>query len=345
MIYKKPLRLSKGDTVAIVSPSWGGPSIFPHVYENGLKVLQEWGLKIKEFPTARMDATFIRANPQVRAKDINDAFIDPEVKAVFASIGGDDSIRILPFLDKKIIAENPKILMGYSDTSTLHVFANLQGLVSFYGPSIMAGFSQMDGLPESFKSHVKEMLFEPKESYEYKSYQKYCDGYPDWENKENTGKVNQLKSDDGWHWLQGGGKVQGELFGGCIEVLEMMKATNFWPTQDFWKDKIFFLETSEEKPSIHYIDHVLRNYGMLGVYEKISGFIFSRARNYSDKEKKILENKIVSIIAEEFGKLDLPVVANFDVGHTDPQLVLPLGVKAEIDYENKKIKLAESCLG
>ncbi|MBI2514855.1 LD-carboxypeptidase [Candidatus Wolfebacteria bacterium] len=344
MNYKKPERLKQGDTVAIVSPSWGGPSVFPHIYENGLKVLQEWGLRIKEFPTARMEAGFLRANRQIRAKDINDAFADPEVKAVFASIGGDDSVRILPFLNKKIIANNPKILMGYSDISTLHVFANLQGLITFYGPSIMAGFSQMDSLPESFKNHVREILFEPKESYEYRPYQKYCDGYPDWANKENLGKVNPLKSDDGWHWLQGSAKVQGELFGGCIEVLEMMKATDFWPSQDFWKGKIFFLETSEEKPSIHFVDHALRNYGMLGVFDRISGFIFSRARDYSDEKKKELEEKIVSIVAKEFGKPDLPVVANFDVGHTDPQLVLPLGVRAEIDCETKQVKLVEPWL-
>jgi len=330
--------------VAIVSPSWGGPSVFPHIYENGLKVLQEWGLKIKEFPTARMDAAFTRANPQIRAKDINDAFADPEVKAILASIGGDDSVRILPFLDKKIIAENPKILMGYSDTSTLHVFSNLQGLITFYGLSIMAGFSQMESLPESFKSHVREILFEPKESYEYQPYGTYCDGYPDWANKENLGKVNPMKSDDGWHWLQGSGSIQGELFGGCIEVLEMMKATDSWPSQDFWKGKIFFLETSEEKPSIQYIDHVLRNYGILGVFDQISGFIFSRARDYSDEEKKELEEKIVSIVAKEFGRPNLPIVANFDVGHTGPQLVLPLGVRAEIDCKNKKISLAESWL-
>ncbi|MBI4252998.1 LD-carboxypeptidase [Candidatus Uhrbacteria bacterium] len=344
MNYIKPQRLKEGDTVAIVSPSWGGPSVFPAVYEHGLKVLLAWGLNIKEFPTARMDAAFLRNNPRIRAQDINDAFADTEVKAIFASIGGDDSVRILPFLDKKIIASNPKILMGYSDTSTLHVFANLQGLASFYGPSIMAGFSQMNNLPVSFKNHVREMLFEPKEYYEYKPYQTYCDGYPDWANKENLGKVNPMKADDGWHWLQGKATVQGELFGGCIEVFEMMKATEFWPAQEFWKDKIFFLETSEEKPSIHYIDHVLRNYGMLGVYDTISGFIFSRARDYSDEEKKELEEKIASIIANEFGKPDLSIIANFDVGHTDPQVVLPLGVKAEIDCETKKIRLVESWL-
>src|SRR3989338_6242303 len=341
MNCKKPEKLKQGDMVAIISPSWGGPSVFPHIYENGLRVLQEWGLKIKEFPTARMDAAFTRANPQVRAKDINDAFADLEVRAVFASIGGDDSVRILPFIDKEIIANNPKILMGYSDTSTLHMFANLQGLITFYGPSIMAGFSKMNSLPESFKSHVRAILFEPKESYEYQPYKKYCDGYPDWANKENLGKVNPIKSDDGWHWLQGSSKVQGELFGGCIEVLEMMKATDFWPSQDFWKGKIFFLETSEEKPSIHYIDHVLRNYGMLGVFDKMSGFMFSRARDYSDDEKKELEEKILIIVSKEFGKPNLPVVANFGVEHAAPHLFLPCGEKAKIDPQKKKFSLGD----
>ena len=219
MQYKKPAKLKKGDTVAIVSPSWGGPGVFPHVYENGLKILNEWGLIIKEFPTARMDADFLRENPRIRAKDINDAFADPIVKAIFASIGGDDSVRILPFLDKDIVAKNPKILMGYSDNTTLHVFNNQQGLVSFYGPSIMAGFSQMENLPESFKNNVHDILFEPKENYEYKAYEKYCDGYLDWSNKENVGKTNPIKTDNGWHWLQGNSKVQGELFGGCkVEI-------------------------------------------------------------------------------------------------------------------------------
>jgi muramoyltetrapeptide carboxypeptidase LdcA involved in peptidoglycan recycling len=191
---------------------------------------------------------------------------------------------------------------------------------------------------------VREILFEPRESYEYQAYGKYCDGCPDWANRDNLGKVNPMKADDGLHWLQGKEKAQGVLFGGCMEVLEMMKATYFWPSQDFWQGKIFFLETSENKPSIHYVDHVLRNYGMLGVFEKISGFIFSRARDYSDEEKKELEEKIVSNVAEEFGQPNLPVVANFDVGHTYPQLVLPLGAKAEIDCEDRKIKLIETWL-
>ncbi len=342
MEYIKPKGLKVGDTVAVISPSWGGPSVFPTVYDNGLKILNEWGLKIKGYPTARMDAGFLRDNPEIRAKDINDAFFDKEVKAIFTSIGGNDSIRILPFIDKEIIRNNPKILIGYSDTTAIHTFLNLNGVVSFYGPSVMAGFSQMKALPVEFEKHIKEMLFEAKREYEYKAYGKYCDGYPNWIQPENLGKANELKNNMGWKWLQGKGKVQGEIFGGCLEVLEMLKGTEFWPNNEFWNDKIFFIETSEDKPDLNHIEAELRNYAMLGVFDKISGFVFGRARDYTDEEKIELENLILKAINKECRKNDLPIVYNFDIGHTDPQFVLPLGIKMEIDCDNKKIGLVEN---
>ncbi len=344
MQYKKPERLKRGDTVAVVSPSWGGPSRFPRVYENGLKVLRGWGLKIKEFPSARRDAAFLRANPRFRAEDINAAFSDPEIKAVIASIGGNDSVRILPFLDKRVVSGNPKILMGYSDTTTLHVFLNLQGVASFYGPSVMGGLSQAESLPAGFQEHVRKMLFEPEDGYAYSPYKEYCEGYPDWGNEANLGKVNPLRASEGWRWLQGTGTVSGKLFGGCVEVLEMLKGTEFWPAREFWKGKIFFLETSEDKPPLWYIDQVLRNYGMLGVFERINGLIFSRPMRYSDEEKTNLEAALLRVAGEEFGRPDLPIVANFDIGHTDPQVVLPLGIKAEINCSAKSVRLTESWL-
>lgn len=342
--FLKPKKLARGDIIAVLSPSAGLPRIFPYIFDNGLKILKEWGLNIKEYPTARMDLNFLRQNPKIRAKDIKDAFADPEIKAIITSIGGDDSVRILPFLDKKIIKSNPKILMGYSDATTIHTFCNQLGLITFYGPSIMAGFSQMKALPESFENHVREMLFEPKPEYEYHPYDVYCDGYPDWSKKENTGKVNGLKKNEGFRWLQGNGVVQGQLFGGCIEVLEMLNGTDFWPDKEFWHGKILILETSEAKPTLHEIDHVLRNYGMQGIYDKIKGILFGRARDYSDEEKQELEKKILSTVAGEFDRVDLPIIANMDFGHTDPQLVFPLGTKAEIDCLNQKIRLVEPWL-
>ena len=344
MKYKKSKKLNKGDLIAIVSPSWGGPSVFPHIYENGLKVLQKWGLRIKEYPTARANAKHLRNNPRMRAEDLNNAFANKEVRAIITSIGGDDSVRILPYLNKNTIKANPKIFLGYSDTTAIHAFCNQLGTITFYGPSVMSGFSQMESLSNRFEQHVKQMLFSSSKTHDYAPYKQYCDGYPDWKNKNNTGKINRLKKDKGWRFLQGKNIVRGKLFGGCMEVLEMMKATTFWPKYDFWNGKIFFLETSEEKPSLHYVDHVLRNYGAQGVFDRIKGLIFGRARDYSEEEKKELDQKIVSVVAQEFKMPNLPVVTNVDFGHTDPQFVLPMGVELAIDCKSKKLHLVEPWL-
>ena len=343
--FVKPSRLSKGDTVAVLSPSWGGPNSFPHVYELGVKMLETaFGLKVTEYPTTSADADFLYANPKLRAEDVNRAFSDHDVKAIFSSIGGEDSIRILPFLDPEIIKSNPKILMGYSDTTTLLNYVNQLGLVTFHGPSVMAGFSQLQNLPLSFANHVRQMLFQPAPTFEYGPYESWSEGYPDWGQKENLGKLNASHATTGWSWVRGKSIARGELFGGNIEVLEWLRGTPYWPDPGFWQGKILFLETSEEKPHRAYVRRWLRSFGILGGLEKITGLLFGRARDYSDEEKKALERNIVSVVAEEFKRPDLPIVANMDFGHTDPQFIVPLGVRAEIDCETKRFRLVESAI-
>jgi len=337
----KPKKLQKGDTIAIISPSWGGPSVFPHVYESGITALENLGLKIKEFPSARKDADFLDKNPEFRAKDINDAFADEEVKAIFVSIGGDDSVRILPFLDSENIRKNPKIIIGYSDTTTLLTYFNQLGLITLHGPAIMAGFSQWNSLGEKFQEHIKTILFENPEQYTYKPYDSYYEGYLDWSDKSNVGKVKPSSKNSGWNWLQGNTIVQGELFGGCIEVLEFMKSTKFWPNDDFWNGKILFLETSEDKPSPEQVKWMLRNYGMQGVFDKVSALLIGRARDYSEDEKTQLNDNILKIVRDEFGNKNIPIITNMDFGHTDPQWILPLGTKTEIDCHKKEFKLIE----
>ena len=83
---------------------------------------------------------------KVSLLSVTRTFADPEVKGIFTSIGGDDSVRILPYLDTKVIRENPKIFMGYSDTTTMNTYFNQLGLVTLNSPSIMAGFSQWNNL-------------------------------------------------------------------------------------------------------------------------------------------------------------------------------------------------------
>ncbi len=342
--FQKPMRLRPGDTVAVLSPSWGGPSVYPDVFDLGLANMRELlGVEIKEYPTTRMSTEGLHANPRRRAEDVNAAFADPGVKAIISSIGGDDSVRLLPYLDAGTISANPKILMGFSDTTTLLAYANQQGLVTFNGPSVMAGFAQMKTLPPSFAEHIRQMLTEPSAEYVYAPYTERVTEFQDWATPGYTGGVT-LAPNGGWRWLQGDSVAQGPLFGGCIEVLEFLKGTAWWPPHDFWAGKILFLETSEEKPTPDQVKYMLRNYGMQGIFNQIAGLLFARPQSYTMEEREILSRTIVGVVADEFGRPDLPIVAGMDFGHEGPQSILPLGVTAEIDCTRRTFRLLEACL-
>ena len=156
----KPPKLHPGDKVAVVSPSWGGPGAIPHRYQAGKQQLEtEFGVTVVEMPHALADPAWIARNPQARAADLMAAFADPSIRAIIASIGGEDSIRTLPYTDLKVIRANPKIFMGYSDTLITHFACLKAGVVSFYGPAIMAGFGENGGLFPYMVDSVRRTLF------------------------------------------------------------------------------------------------------------------------------------------------------------------------------------------
>lgn len=341
----KPPKLQVGDAVAVVSTSSGAASRFSHVYEQGLRNLSElFGLRVIEYPTARMTSDDLQRQPQLRAEDLNTAFADSEVKAIIASIGGDDSVRLLPYLDASVALENPKILMGYSDTATQLAFYNQHGLVTFNGPSVMAGFAQVRNVSEQARLHIEKLLLSSFDTYEYTAFPQWHNNYANWGDLDNTsaGTVGPARVNDGARWLQGEGSHSGRLFGGCIEVLDFLKGTDYWPDKSFWDDRVLFLETSEEKPSVAYVQRWLRNAGVQGLFDRVSGLLFGRARDYSDEEKTALDLGIQHIVAGEFGAAHLPIVTNLDFGHTDPQWIMPLGVPLQIDCERATLTLLES---
>ena len=125
--FNHPKKLKSGDRIAIVSPSWGGPHTFPAIYEAGLNIMRtHLELEPVEYPTARMEPDKLSRNPELRANDINTAFSDDSISGIIVSIGGDDSVRLLPYLDTELILSNPKMLMGYSDTTTLLAYLILK---------------------------------------------------------------------------------------------------------------------------------------------------------------------------------------------------------------------------
>ncbi len=344
MEYLKPSRLRHGDTVAVLSPSWGGPHVFPHVFDAGVDALNQLGVRVAEFPTTRTRPDALRADPRCRADDVNAAFADPSIAAIIATIGGDDVARILPYLDASVIRANPKILMGYSDTSALLVYCHNLGIITYNGPSVMAGFAQLRQFPAA-EAHLRTMLFEPTDDIEYRPYPNWVDGYADWNDPANASQIGPRRLHDGWHWLNGAGVVRGHLFGGCIEVLEFLKGSQYWPTADFWTDRVLFLETSEDKPTIDQLRYWLFNYGVQQVFDRVSALLVGRARGFYDREKVDLDAMILDVVVGEFGASDLTIVTNMDFGHTDPQWILPLGVRAEVDCDQRTFRLVESAVG
>jgi len=233
----KPPALRRGDRVAVVTPSWGGPGAQPERYARGRRVLEElFGVQVVEMPHALDDLESVSRNPRARADDLNAAFRDPSVRAVIASIGGEDSVRVLPFLDLDAIAANPKIYLGYSDSTSIHFGIRKAGVTSFYGPTVMAGFAEnvepfaymVDAVRRTLFETAPVGIVEPNRAG-------WTDEHLEWGDPSLRDRRRALKPSTGPRTLQGRGTVRGPLIGGCAEVLEMLKGTPWWPPVELWR--------------------------------------------------------------------------------------------------------------
>jgi len=343
----KPQKLQPGDKVAAVSLSWGGPGAFPHRYQAGVRQLErEFGVQVAEMPHTLAEPGWLAQNPQARAADLMAAFQDPSIKAIISTIGGDDSIRLLPFLDLDVIRENPKILLGYSDTTISHMACFKAGLSSFYGPAIMAGFAENGGLFPYMIESVRKTLFNAGPIGEIKpNMEGWTVELIDWADPVNQSRKRKRNPYSGWHFLQGEGVRQGRLIGGCFEVLDWLRGTEFWPSLEQWQDAILFLETSEDAPTPEAVKFGLRSLGALGVLSKLSGLLFGRPGGYMPLEQfKEYDQVILQVVRDEWGLDGLPVVTQMDFGHTDPMFILPYGIKAEIDCLEQRFTILENAV-
>lgn len=343
----KPKKLQRGDTVAALSLSWGGPGAFPHRYEAGKRQLQDtFGLRVVETPHALDAPEWLERNPQARAGDLMEAFADPSVKAIISTIGGDDSIRLLPYLDLVVIRSNPKIVMGYSDTTITLMACLAAGLVSFYGPAIMAGFGENGGLFRYMVDSVRQTLFssDPIGTIE-PNLEGWTIEFLDWAEPQNQSRRRKLSPSEGWNYLRGEGVRRGHLIGGCIEVFDWLRGTDIWPSSEAWQDAILFLETSEEAPSPLVVHRILRALAAMGVLRRLSGILFGRPGGEVPPERfGEYDAAILQVVVKEEGLSDLPVVTGMDFGHTDPMFVLPLGVQAEIDCDKRQFAILEGAV-
>lgn len=346
-IFKKPARLKSKDKVAIVSPSSAVAGLFPWVYEYGLKRLrEEFDLIPVEFPTARQTPKFLSEHPHLRAKDINDAFTDPNIKAIIATSGGLDEIRILPYLDANVISSNPKIFLGYSDNTNLHLYLYNLGIISYYGFSVMSQLAMQGKMYEFTKHFFSKAVFESNIG-EIVDSDIWTDYDLDWNEKENLNKHRPTEKSPGWLWKNFQGQtIEGRLFGGCLEILFTNFAVNkYLPKAYTFNELVLYVETSEEMPSAGIVYHFFSILGERGILKKIKAllvaipktqFIFNIPPEGRINFMVNQQNYILKAL-EDYGVSNLPVIFNLHFGHVDPQFIIPNGSFVKIDSHQQKI--------
>ncbi len=337
----KPPRLQAGDKVAAVSLSWGGAGDPQTLwrYEQGKRRLQEvFGLQVVEMPYTLAGSDFVYRHPELRAADWMEAFSDPSIKGIFSCIGGNDSARLLPYIDFDLIRRNPKVFIGYSDTTALHFMCLKAGLSSFYGPAILSDFAENVSLPAYTRNAVAKALFCSEPIGRVEPSPVYTGQYLAWEEK-NKDTARVFSQNTGYELLQGSGTAQGPLIGGCLETLETLKGTAIFPAVECFDKAILFLETSECKPPVWFVEDALRNLGVAGILNRLSGLFFGKPMSghlygeYAAMIQKVLK---------EFGLENLPVLLNGSFGHNEPKTVLPYGAVARIDCNDASFSILDA---
>lgn len=300
----KGRRLEKGATIGIVAPA--SCSSKEKVLE-AKKNIEEMGFNVVLGQSTLKKWHSFSDTDENRAKDINEFFKNPSIDAIMCMRGGYGSNRLVEYLDLEVIRNNPKIFIGYSDITTLHMIFNEKlGLITFHGPMAVSNF--LDGYSsETYKSFIKNVT--ATSSYELNNFGK---------------KLEVINS----------GKAKGKLVGGNLTTLVSTLGTKY---DIDYKDKILFLEEIGEKT--YRIDRLLNHLKKYGVFSKINGLILG---DFKKCDKSSSEDMTLEEVFNDYLKnLTIPVIKNIQSGHCDPMVTLPLGVMCEIDGEISKIKILE----
>lgn len=340
----KPQRLHRGDKVAIVSLSSGmlGDKRYIHKYWLGKERLERiFGLEVVAMPNALKGSDYLYRHPEKRAEDWMEACADSSIKGIITAIGGDEGVRLLPYVDFNVLHDNPKIFLGFSDTTVHHLMMFKAGVVSYYGPALMSDFAEYVSMSEYTVRAIERTLFDgrapigiEKCPYWQKTGIAWCE--------ENMNKQAEMLPDThGYEILQGEGVVRGHLLGGCVDAFPMYCGSRTWPDAEDWNGAILFLETSPDCPTPEFLTYYLRGLGAQGILGSAHGIIVGKPchgtyyEEYKDVYRKVLG---------EFNRPDLPVLYNVNFGHCAPIGVIPYGIECELDATRNTITLCEDCV-
>lgn len=316
---------------------WGGPAEFPARYEAGKRQLEDaLQVEVVEMPHTLADADWLADHPEARADDLHRALRDPDVQGLVSTIGGDDGIRVLPHLDLELIADHPKVLLGYSDTTTIQMAFLQAGVVSFYGPAIMAGFGENAGVHDYLLRGVRSALVDPGRDVVWPP---NADGWtaeqPDWGDPSTQAVPRTLTPSAGWQW-HGGRTSEGPAIAACLEVLDWLRGTRWWPDLD---GAVLLLETSEEQPPPDVVTRFVRSLAATGDLQRLAGIVLGRpgGEHLPVAGHEDYADALVGAVRSEAGLTELPVVTGVDFGHTDPMWTIPQGVPLRVDADTRTL--------
>lgn len=308
----RPEHLMPGDTIAIVSPA---SAIFESTpYEIAKESFEAMGLKVIFGKHVKNRYGHLAGSDEERAEELNTMFKDPSVKAIIALRGGSGSARILDKLDYEVIRKNPKIFIGYSDITALHLaIFEKTGLVTFHGPVAVSTWNSFS--VDSFK----ELLFNKK-----------LQAYKNPENKDGqlaqtSNRIRTITS----------GIVKGRLLGGNLSVLTGIMGTPYFPKD--WSGKILYLEDIGEK--IYAVDRMMSQLQLGGVLEQISGFVFGKCSDCDPGGSGYGSLTLEEVIDHYIQPLRIPAYSGAMIGHIDNNVTLPNGIEAEINANKGTIQL------
>ena len=334
-------KLVPGDKVAVLSPSFAAPGFAPAVHEQAMaRIRTELGLVPVQYPTTGK----LGATPADRAADLNAAFADPQIRAIFATLGGDDQITVVPHLDAHVLAANPKPFFGYSDnTNLLNMLWGL-GVPGFYGGSTQVHLGAGPGIDPIHRASLRAALFDgghlgitdPGVSEDFG---------PDWLTPEALTSFGDREPTEPWLWAGPEKAVAGRTWGGCFEVLDQLALADRLPPLAHLRGTILLLESSEEVPPAKLIKRWLRALGERGLLAAMAGAVIARPPVGTHgsvppaPERAELRAAQREVVLEEFARYNQEAVVCLGVpfGHTRPQWVLPYGGTLRLDGRRQTI--------
>ncbi|MEP0714339.1 LD-carboxypeptidase [Algoriphagus sp.] len=308
-----PKAIKKGDTVGLIAPSAAVADRMQFTFAQ--EALEALGFKVKLGENLKNRYGHLAGTDAERAADLNEMFANNEVKAIVSIRGGSGAARILPLIDYKNIAKNPKPLLGYSDITALHCAIHAQtGLITFHGPMGSGGWN-------SFNVAQFEKVFFDQEKMTYENIHPESD---DLVVKPN--RIQTLTS----------GTAEGKILGGNLTVLTAISGSPYYP--DF-KDAILFIEDIGEDP--YKIDRMMSTLKLNGTLDQIKGFIFGQC---SDCEPGGGYGSLTldQVLDDYILPLNIPAYSGAMIGHISKQFILPVGAKVAMDADKGTISLLSS---